>query len=230
MNIKPVESQENHPPSVSGSPYNAFYLPGCKSVERSPAYSSCLFKLEEFDAGRPVAYAGECNIAIRGRQCPAVDMRDQERLAGKALFFMPSATYKNKLVTNLTPPELLPTRQPGQPIKRPFVSDDPRAANYHGRYTEYVPKVAAASAAQPAVSMPAGAMDSPYAAAINAAMSEMTQAQAPAATVTLPKPAPAPTPVAVPKAVEAKPVALAMMPGETPMQYARRVAAARAQQ
>lgn len=224
MNIKPVETSEVNPPSVSGSPYNAFYLPGCKAAERSPAYASCLFKLEEFDADRPVAYAGECNSAIRGKQCPACDMRDQERLAGKALFFMPSATYKGKLVTNLTPPELLPTRRPGTAAPRPHISADPRAANYQGRYSEYVPKVAPGAEANVPVVSAAGSFDSPYAAAINAAMSEATK---PAPN---PAPAPIPAPAVKPQAVEAKPAALAMLPGETPMQYARRVAATRAQQ
>ena len=83
-NLPSTEVDKNYPPEQSASPYNAYYLRGCPIVERSPAYASCLYKVSELEAGRPVATASECNEAIQCGRCQAKDMRQQEQLKGVA--------------------------------------------------------------------------------------------------------------------------------------------------
>lgn len=235
---EPTDEVANaHPVTMSESPYNSYYLKHCAIVERPPAYASCLAKINSIEAGRISDLSPECTAAIESGRCEALGMREQEKLKGIALFYYPSTFFRNMKINNLTPQEDLPRAGTG-PAKIPFVSSDPRAANFAGRYREYVPP-RPAKGEQPALApvraapMPSflESDDGGYAAAINAAMKEVVAAPTPApkpAPVPKPVPTPAPKPVTAPpeppKAPSARPT---MLPGETPLQYARRVAASR---
>ncbi len=229
-----TEVSKNHPPSMSASPYNSYYLRGCEVAQNQPAYSACLWKISELKTGRPIETASACNQAIQGRRCAAQDMREQELLQGVALFYYPSTYYRNQVINNLTPEHELPrTTGPGAPP-----SNDPRAANFAGRYREYVAPGANKRQKQNApLSSVAKSIpdDDGYAAAINAAMQELTTT---AEDDTFDIPVGAPTlPTVTPKVVEAVVekmqqtglLRLAMEPGESPLAYARRVAASRNQ-
>ena len=223
-------ASKNLPISNSESPYNAYYLRGCSVVARSPSYASCLAKIGQLNQGFPMSYCEECNVAIRKGDCDAVGMRQQETLAGVALFFQPSQSYRNKQITNLTPEEELPVSLTDNRHVKPYISSDPRAANCEGRHSDYIPKFKGQTAATQEnakrpnptrsgdTSSAAIEVDG-YAAAINAAMRELDNA--PPVT----KPAP-PPPVTKPAAPTVRP---AMMENESPLQYARRIAALRQQ-
>jgi len=202
MRNEPTSEVEKHyPPSQSASPYNAYYLKGCEAVARSPNYASCLFKINEYERGAPVTYAEECNQAISKGACQAVGMRDEEELKGVAMYFYPSTVWRNRMITNLTPEDELLKASVANKLS--FVSNDPRAANFKGRYQEYVPKQTKPSATSlaPAAKSVMTISDDGYTAAINAAMKELP---------------PTPVPATLKPAIH---------PGESPLQFARRIAA-----
>lgn len=208
-----IQHDTHHLPAASAGGNNAYYLKGCDTVQRSPSYAACLFKIVEIEAGRETDYNRECGVAIRSRQCRAVGMHQEEQLKGQALYFFPRKTAHLPMkvtgdfgvpITNLTDPALIPRDRAPAQRSAPLSKPKPAA----------IPDV----------------LDLPkdgYAAAINA-----TIAAAPPA----PAPAPAPAPVQAPAAPvpQAKPALAghvapaarpALQPGETPLQYARRLAA-----
>lgn len=217
------EVSKNHPPAMSASPYNSYYLRGCDIAQHQPAYTACLWKISELEAGRPIETAGACNEAIRGGRCDAKGMREQERLQGVALFYFPSTAYRNRIITNITPEGELPRVTASADAGRiPFVSQDPRAANFKGRYQEYVPKGAGKSTT-PQPHLPVSLPEDGYAAAINAAMMELPAAPVEATPIVV---AAKPISTPIPPTPSAAPVRLA---DESPLQYARRMAASRTQ-
>lgn len=220
---EPIKHDTNYPPAASAGGNNAYYLKGCEVVERSPSYASCLFKIGEKDAGREHEQHRECSNA--GSRCAARGMRDQEKLAGVALYFFPRTPPQalhvpfkiagdfGVRITNLTDPAHIPR--------------DPKSAG-----DRFVNKPLAKEKAIDPLDAELDAMSTGYAAAITAAVAELP-----------PEPAPAPAPKSPPIVVPPKPVAAAPAPksmptvtnpgrppmeaGETPLQYARRIAANR---
>jgi hypothetical protein len=71
------------PPSASESGKNAYYLGGCKIVGQAPAYCACLDRLKN------LAKHSDCDRAVRDHACQAKNMRAEELLQGKALYFIP---------------------------------------------------------------------------------------------------------------------------------------------
>lgn len=228
-----------YPPSKSAETYNAFYLKGCDHAQRSPSYTSCLFKINETEAGR-THWSPECETAIQRRECPAMAMRDEEKLAGKAMFFQQARVHRGFLITNLTPVESLPTRsEPGA-----HISADPRAANYKGRLEPYIPpknRDAKPAAAKPAPKREVGLVDTgSMADALNHALTGKAHSEVTPRAVSEPASAPvtlefkqevrtapaATSPVQAAAGVTTK-TPIAMLPGESPLAYARRVAASR---
>lgn len=66
---------------------NAYYLAGCRHVCHRPAYASCLSKIAERKKGRLEGDA-DCSAAIGRKDCPALAMKREEELAGKAIYFV----------------------------------------------------------------------------------------------------------------------------------------------
>ncbi|WKZ86378.1 hypothetical protein N5B55_05330 [Ralstonia pickettii] len=183
-----------YPPSASASPSNAFYLRGCDVVQHRPAYCSCLAKIEARQhGGLDSMYAG-CSTAIGHKTCPALSMRSEEELAGKAIYFV----NRDKL--------------------RAFADEQA------GQVTPSLSKVSESSlkpAPRPALKRPAESSIFPtmadgYAAAINAGIAELNKRT----------PAPASVPEQ-PKQVVSLP-SMSPNPGESMVEFARRMAAQRA--
>lgn len=72
--------------SASGTE-NAYYLPSCPHAGHRPAYCSCLDKIARRKKGRLVDNP-DCSAAIGNKSCPALAMRHEEELAGKAIYFI----------------------------------------------------------------------------------------------------------------------------------------------
>lgn len=217
---EPIQHEQSYPPSASAGGNNAYYLKGCEAVERSPSYAACLYKIGEIDAGRENVLHNDCAGAHRTGKCAARGMREQEQLHGSALYFFPRGAPQATLlpfkvagdfgvrITNLTDPALIPP--------------DPKPTG--NRFSSRpLPPVKKADEFE----ITAGGQDDGYAAAITAAVAEMAveppkPVPAPPAppkpAVVAPPPAPTPTPAAARPPLE---------PGETPLQYARRLAASR---
>lgn len=210
---EPVAHSTHYPPSASAGGDNAYYLKGCDTVERSPSYAACLFKIGEVDAGRESEYTRECAVAIRNRQCRALGLQEEEKLKGQALYFFPRRSPDALLlpfkvtgefgvrITNLTDPALIPRDR--KPVQRGAPLSKPTPAKITDQQLDAAP----------------GAMTDGYAAAINAAIADLPKEPALAPVVAKP----APTPVATPSPAPA--ARAPMEPGETPLQYARRLAA-----
>jgi hypothetical protein len=218
---EPIKHDTNYPPSASAGGNNAYYLKGCDAVQRSPSYAACLFKIGEIEAGRENVLHNDCAAACRQGKCLAREMRDQEQLAGAALYYFPRTPPQalhlpfkvagdfGVRITNLTDPALIPR--------------DPKKGDRFA--AKPFPKVKPVDPLDAELE----AMSGGYADAITAAVAE------------LPPAAPAPAPKSPPIIVQPAPVAAPPKPmpavtsvgrppmqaGETPLQYARRIAASR---
>lgn len=195
-----------YPPSASHSGDNAYYIKGCDIVQHSPSYAACLWKITENEVGRTYPGKEHCVDAINAKRCRAVEMRQEELLKGVAIYFFPRQFIQNKVITNLTPLSEIPVVSPkwGRTVS---VERTP-------------PKTK-----QTALDKEFDGDENGFAAAINAEMQNLTNAE-------IQKPAPvvsAPT-VVKPALPEPPKGRLAMLAGETPLQYARRVAAFRQSQ
>jgi|GEM_PF-2657083 len=212
MNNEPIKHDKAFPPSASAGGDNAYYLKGCETVQRSPAYASCLFKITEFEAGRSHDIYRDCHEAIRMRKCLALGMREEEQLKGVALYFFPRIPPQvltlpltttgefGVRVSNLTPPNLLPK--------------DPKPA---GRFHAGVNKSPVKDKAT-ALDRELAAADQGYAGAINAALEDLAAPASPDIKVRMQE-------VIKVTAASIQPAKPAMQPGESPLAYARRIAA-----
>lgn len=204
-----VEERKVHPPIASRGGDNAFYLKGCPIVQHQPSYAACLFKIEEIEAGRPENVINkECECAIRGNGCPALNMRQDEQLAGQALYYFPRQFIRNQVITNLTP-----------------ASEIPKPTNFNKSRVK--PALLSVPKKNDDVKDDEPVQEDGYAAAINAALKEAAEPVKPQPKPVPQKPAPKPQPASTPTAPKAPPAPRpAMMAGETPLQYARRISAA----
>lgn len=199
MHNEPVKHDKPHPVAASAGADNAYYLRGCPVVERSPAYAACLYRLHEADAGRETELNRQCAGAIRQGRCIAHGMREAEQLAGVALYYFP----------RLAKP-FLPVKTAGDFGVLVTNHTDPAL----------IPK-APAPKPKPAPKVDAGS----YADAINAALATkpVTMEEIKQAVATIP---PEQLPPLLPKML-APSDDHTIQPGETPLQYARRMAALR---
>lgn len=219
-----INHDKHYPPSASAGGNNAYYLKGCDTVQRSPSYAACLFKIAEVGAGRESDYNRECAVAIRSRQCGAANMRQEEELKGQALFYFPRIPPQLQhlpfavagdfgvRITNLTDPALIP---------RDATPRAPRNA------TMAPAKSSGQSANDKQLDAELGAIPDDYAAAINAAIAAMPAPPQPKPAPAKAAAAPAPPAVLSPatKSIPTSSARPPMAPGETPLQYARRLAA-----
>jgi len=221
MKNEPIKHDQSYPPAVSAGPENAYYLRGCDAVQRGPSYASCLFKIAEYERGVEREIYRECHQAIAGRRCIALEMREQEKLQGVALYYFPRKSPQplylpfkvtgdfGVRITNLTDPALIPkdpkplgrsagvTTKPAPAAKS--LDDHLTAATSSGFADALTAAVADAATEKPIT----GGSD-----AMKALVAEAVKSS---------------PPVTVPPMV--KPSRPPMQPGETPLQYARRLAA-----
>lgn len=78
---------EVYPPSASAGGINAYYLEDCEVVGHRPSYCVCLNKIKAYERDRTLRGL-QCESEIRDKTCPALKLRDKERDAGVALFFI----------------------------------------------------------------------------------------------------------------------------------------------
>jgi hypothetical protein len=124
-----VKHDTHFPASASAGGDNAYYLKTCATLERPAAYAACLSRLSEIDAGSSNERTAECAKSLREGRCVAAGMREQEQLAGAALFYFPRNPSKPFLpakiagdfgieITNLTDPALIPaSHRPARPAR-----------------------------------------------------------------------------------------------------------------
>lgn len=80
------EKQVDLPPSASRSGKNTTYI-GCDVRHSRQNYGVCLFVIQAYDEDRLDKNMSECARAITGGYCTAEKMRQEEKEAGKALYF-----------------------------------------------------------------------------------------------------------------------------------------------
>lgn len=83
-------------PERSATGDNAHYLPACQHTQHRPAYCACLHKIEQRKKGRLESYP-ECSAAIGRKDCPALAMKKEEELAGKAIYFVSRAQLQAEM-------------------------------------------------------------------------------------------------------------------------------------
>lgn len=91
------DRQPIYPPEQSGAGTNTFTVKGCKAVGHTPGYCVCLNKLKAFERDKALNSYPECERAISGRSCPAIGMREEERNAGKALYFIDRTLLREEM-------------------------------------------------------------------------------------------------------------------------------------
>jgi hypothetical protein len=243
MENKPVIHEHPHPVDASARIDNAYYLHHCKTLERPASYAACLSRLTDIDAGRTNERTAECAKTLAEGRCEAAGMREREKLAGTALFYFPRPAKPflpvkvagdfGVPITNLTDPALIP--KAGGPAKAlpPITHRAPRVPaaapdDYAGAITAAVAKLNAATPENPI------AGNDPALKTIAADLAARGEVTVP------PRVAPVDPLVAFKEKMAAgvSPVAAATQiaataaaarpkiePGETPLQYARRLAA-----
>jgi hypothetical protein len=199
-----------YPPDASMSGNNAHYLDYCDAGGHCPGYAVCLHKIKAVEERRLEGQLGGCEAAINGRTCPAFHMRDQERLEGRALYYV-SRTKLNEWIAE----------QNKQPIGSAFLNELKEASQQsRARASKRAePTKPVAPAVAPVVA------SGGYAAAINAAIAE-------SAVPVEAKPEPV---AATPALVISEPLkstgsapSLKPMPGESLLEFAKRQREARA--
>lgn len=78
---------EVYSPSASAGGINAYYLSDCDVVGHRPSYCVCLNKIKAYERDRTLRGL-QCENEIRDKVCPAIKLREKEREAGVALFFV----------------------------------------------------------------------------------------------------------------------------------------------
>jgi hypothetical protein len=231
---EPITHDTPYPVEKSAGPDNAYYLRHCAAIERGPSYAACLARLHDIDTGHVNERTSQCEKAVREKRCVAIGLREQEQLAGKALFYFPRLNKPflpvkvagdfGVLITNHTDPALIPKSAHGPaPVKKPAAP-----AKTLDEHLTHATTIGASEALSAAL---AGAANEPATSAPTTA-SKPAPAVVPAPVVKSANEPASAVPVGGYKVGEAavivspaKPARPPMLPGETPLQYARRLAA-----
>lgn len=173
--------QPDYPPEQSAAGTNTVTVKGCKAVGYTPGYCVCLNKIKAFERDRALASYPECERAISDKSCVALGMRQRERDAGKALFFVDRTLLREEMDKRFG--------SMGIPESRPVVSSPVT------RPAPAQTRVATPKPAPERIRTPEPEVDG-YAAAINAAIKEASATPAPVVTKPEPKvDSPSPSPV-----------------------------------
>lgn len=80
---------EIHPAALSADSKRNAYCNHCKIIGQAKPYPMCIRLIEDAKAGidHPPGYQ-DCSKAIAQFNCPAIDMRQEEILMGKAIYFI----------------------------------------------------------------------------------------------------------------------------------------------
>jgi hypothetical protein len=89
--------QPIYPPEQSAGGINTFTVKGCKVVGHTPGYCVCLNKIKAYERDKALTSYPECERAISGKVCPALDMRREEQVAGQALYFIDRALLREEM-------------------------------------------------------------------------------------------------------------------------------------
>lgn len=76
---------ETLPPEASMAGDNTIYV-GCEFIESRQNYGLCLYTIKAEEEGRLVGFQ-DCRRPIGNKTCPALKMREEERQAGRALYY-----------------------------------------------------------------------------------------------------------------------------------------------
>lgn len=88
LDIKYIDD-EVYPVEASESGDNAYYLRGCEAIGSGrPNYASCLAKCKARKTGRLDERYSDCSAAIGNKRCPALAMRKEELDKGVAIYFV----------------------------------------------------------------------------------------------------------------------------------------------
>lgn len=202
-----------YPPEASMRGDNAHYLNYCEPGGHRPGYAVCLNKIKAVEEHRLSGQLGGCEAAITNRTCAAFHLRDQERLEGRALYYV-NRSKLNEQIAELNK----------QPIGAAFLDELKEAGNASRAK-------AAAKRPEPVKSAPApivASMTGGYAAAINAAMAETIE-EKPVEKPVAPKPEPAIlAQIGEPLKSTGSALSLKPLPGESLLEFAKRQREARA--
>jgi hypothetical protein len=220
---KPVFKDDTYyPPAQSAAGTNAYYLDYCTTGGCRPGYAVCLHKIQAHAEGRLPAMFSACQGAMEWKTCPAMAMRQQEELEGRAMFYVDRQKQQ----------EFFEARAKA-PVTSEFLKEL-KAASKEARESREEKKPAPAAvtktAPQPAPAAPIIGSVFSYAAAINEALNEETkpepvrmQTQLPVVPTAQPVTAiAATTPPSAARATIAPPK---MLPGESMLEFAKRVRA-----
>ena len=170
-----LSRQPTYPPKQSAGGTNTYTVKGCAVVGHTPGYCVCLNKIMAFERDGALTSYSECEKAISNRTCRALDMRKEEQVAGKALYYIDRALLREEMDKAFadSTPRFTPSK--AAPIVRP----------------ERIAPVAPKPIVKPVE--PNYMPEDGYAAAINVAIKEAQQ------------PVPAPAPIPEPKVASPSP-------------------------
>lgn len=107
-----IVTTETLPVTASMSGNNTIYH-YCEQLERRSSYGLCLYTLKAYEEGK-LPLDNSCHTCIMSGQCPALALRQQERDAGRALFFKPREYWPKETFDTPSKPRA-PITRPTQP-------------------------------------------------------------------------------------------------------------------
>lgn len=177
------DRQPDYPPSKSAGGTNTFTVKHCKAVGFTPGYCVCLNKIAAFERDKGLASYAECEKAISTKSCVAMGMRDEEQIAGRALYYVDRALVREEMDKAFA--AAAPKFKTSTPPKVSKPQPQPSSVSVAARVPAAKPETTSLIPDTP---------DNDYAAAINAAIQQETAK--PAVTVEPEKvPDPSPSPV-----------------------------------
>lgn len=81
-----IEHENDLPPEASRSGKNSIYI-GCSVRQARQNYGVCLFIVQAYDEDRLNQSMKDCARAMTGNYCEARQMQQEEKAAGKSLYF-----------------------------------------------------------------------------------------------------------------------------------------------
>ena len=120
--------QPDYPPAQSMGGINAYNF-GCKPLGFSPGYCVCLNKIMAYERDGDLKTYPDCEKAIRNNDCPALAMRKEEQVAGKALYFLDRNILREEMDKHFknTMPELRHAKATPAPKSVPKAAPAPKS-------------------------------------------------------------------------------------------------------
>ncbi len=147
-----------YPPEMSESGSNAYYVFACSCVSYSTPYAACLNRIKKHSEGTLSDIYEQCGVAIEQKSCEAKRMQNQEKISGRAMFYIDRADIRKQA------DEMAEIAESRMSKKYPDLSVKSEQAEI-----KHVPKQKPAEPIKKAVEV---SVENGYAAAINAAIAE----------------------------------------------------------